>query len=136
MATIKGFEVSGTIYENEDETARNNAQSVQTSVNTLISQKTYSTSEINTGKKWIDDKPIYRKVVTATSGAGPSAWGWAITQNDFNNIGIENIIFAGVVADDLQFMPVGVNKTVGFFPMVGMILTGQEIILEYTKTAD
>lgn len=136
MATIKGFEVSGTIYENEDETARDNAQSAQTSVTTLISQKIYSTSEVDTGKKWIDDKPIYRKVVTATSGVGPSAWGWAISQTAFNNIGIENITHAGVVADNLQFMPVGVHKTNGFFPMIGMILVGQSIILEYTKTAD
>ena len=136
MATIKGFEVSGTIYENEDETARSNAQSAQTSVNTLISQKTYSTSEVNTGKKWIDDKPIYRMVLTATAGAGPSAWGWAIPQTDFNNIGIKNIISAGVVAEDLQVVPVAVHKTNGFFPMVGMIMVGQRIILEYTKTAD
>lgn len=136
MATIKGFEVSGTIYENEDETARNNAQSAETSVATLVSQKIYSTSEVNTGKKWIDGKPIYRKVVTATAGAGPNAWGWAISQADFNNIGIESVTFAGIVADNLQFMPVGVHKSNGFYSMVGMILVGQNIILEYTKTAD
>lgn len=62
MSTIKGFEVSGTIYNSEDETARNSAQSAETSVATLISQKVYSTSEVDTGKKWIDGKPIYRVV--------------------------------------------------------------------------
>lgn len=30
-------------------------------VNTLRTQDSYSTSEVNTGKKWIDGKPIYRK---------------------------------------------------------------------------
>ncbi len=29
----------------------------------LTSLTTYSTEEINTGKKWIDGKPIYRKVI-------------------------------------------------------------------------
>ncbi len=67
MAAIKGFEVSGTIYDNEDETARNGVQAVETSVNDLVSQKIYSTSDVDTGKKWVDGKPIYRKVVTATN---------------------------------------------------------------------
>lgn len=30
-------------------------------VNTLRTQDSYSTEEVNTGKKWIDGKPIYRK---------------------------------------------------------------------------
>lgn len=30
---------------------------------------TYSTSETNTGKTWIDGKPIYRKVLTFTTGS-------------------------------------------------------------------
>lgn len=30
----------------------------------------YSTSEVNTGKTWIDGKPIYRKVVDAGSSSG------------------------------------------------------------------
>ena len=29
-------------------------------------QYSYSTSEVNTGKKWIDGKPIYRKVLQGT----------------------------------------------------------------------
>ena len=49
MATIKGFEVSGTIYDNEDTQARE-------SVATLESKNNYSTSEVDTGKKWIDGK--------------------------------------------------------------------------------
>lgn len=32
-------------------------------INTLNEQRSYSTEEVNTGKKWIDGKPIYRKVV-------------------------------------------------------------------------
>lgn len=32
-------------------------------INTLNEQRSYSTEEVNTGKKWIDGKPIYRKVI-------------------------------------------------------------------------
>lgn len=32
-------------------------------INTLNEERSYSTEEVNTGKKWIDGKPIYRKVV-------------------------------------------------------------------------
>ena len=35
-------------------------------INTLNEQRSYSTEEVNTGKKWIDGKPIYRKVLPAT----------------------------------------------------------------------
>ena len=120
------------------ETASTEAQEVTNAINTIKAYvsdaEEYSTTEVKTNKTWIDGKPIYRIVVTATAGAGPSAWGWAISQTAFNNIGIENIISAGVVADNLQFMPVAVHKTNGFFPMVGMIMTDQRIVLEYTKS--
>jgi hypothetical protein len=119
------------------ETASTEASEVANAVNTIkayvSNAEVYSTTEVKTNKTWIDNKPIYRIVITATAGVGPSAWGWAISQADFNNIGIENITFAGVVADGLQFMPVAVHKSNGFFPMVGMILVGQRIVLEYTK---
>lgn len=120
------------------ETGSTEAQEVTNAVNTIeafvSNAEVYSTTEVKTNKTWIDGKPIYRKVVTATAGAGPSAWGWAISQTDFNNIGIENITFAGVVADNLQFMPIAVHKSNGFYPMVGMITVGQRIVLEYTKS--
>lgn len=35
--------------------------------NSLAKLKTYSTTEIDTGNKWIDDKSIYRKVITGGS---------------------------------------------------------------------
>lgn len=40
MAAIKGFEVSGTIYENEDETARTNAQSNTSKIGDLADLET------------------------------------------------------------------------------------------------
>ena len=39
----------------------------ETLVNVLNAERSYSTSEINTGKTWIDGKPIYRKVSQSTN---------------------------------------------------------------------
>lgn len=44
---IKQVDINGRIYDLQDETARKD--------------NVYSTQEIDTGKKWIDGKPIYRK---------------------------------------------------------------------------
>lgn len=59
-------------------------------VNTLRTQDSYSTSEVNTGKKWIDGKPIYRKCFySATNWANETVIG-TISNIDFvtlvNNI--------------------------------------------------
>lgn len=55
-------------------------------VNTLRTQDSYSTSEVNTGKKWIDGKPIYRKCYY-------SATGWA------NNTVIDTITDIDMVVE-------------------------------------
>lgn len=35
----------------------------------------YSTEELDTGKKWIDGKPVYRKVFNITTPSGIKTWG-------------------------------------------------------------
>ena len=47
-----------------DTVASNNMHSVTS--NAVSRAMSYSTDEVNTGKKWIDGKTIYRKVLTAT----------------------------------------------------------------------
>jgi hypothetical protein len=47
-----------------DSVTSGNMQSVTS--NAVSRAMSYSTSEVNTGKKWIDGKTIYRKVLTAT----------------------------------------------------------------------
>lgn len=46
-------------------------QTLESNVNTntqnITNLQTYSTNEVNTGKVWIDGKPIYRKVLNITS---------------------------------------------------------------------
>lgn len=47
---------------------------VSTNTSNIESLQTYSTSEVNTGKVWIDGKPIYRKVVQTTMGSKINSW--------------------------------------------------------------
>lgn len=42
----------------------NNASETSANTTNITNLQTYSTSEVDTGKKWIDGKPIYRKVFT------------------------------------------------------------------------
>lgn len=55
----------------------------------------YSTSEIDTGKKWIDGKTIYRKVVNDTLGTTNGAWKdiSAFTANEIDTVVKMNGIF-------------------------------------------
>lgn len=50
---------------------------VNTNATELTNVGTYSTTEVNTGKKWINDKPIYRKVLSFTTSS---------TLNSFINV--------------------------------------------------
>lgn len=49
----------GNVYQLKDSTARAGIAQIQ-------AQNVYSTTETDTGKKWIDGKPIYRKVYSGT----------------------------------------------------------------------
>lgn len=47
----------GNVYQLKDATSR-------TEIAQMKAQNVYSTEEVNTGKKWIDGKPIYRRAYT------------------------------------------------------------------------
>jgi hypothetical protein len=117
-------------------------------INTLNEQRSYSTEEVNTGKKWIDGKPIYRKVVDC--GALPNNTSKDVaTGIDFtvcNVIKIEGVAKNTSTSNtDTIPMPfsnvvtIGTTKpgnvsisTTGNFS----IYTQSYITLEYTKTTD
>ncbi len=48
---------------------------------------TYSTEEVKTGETWIDEKPIYRKVIQVTSASGVT------TEVDLSSLNISTIFF-------------------------------------------
>lgn len=59
MADVKIVDIDGSKWNMKDQVARDKITALEEGLNSLI---TYSTDEINTGKKWINGKPIYRKV--------------------------------------------------------------------------
>ena len=115
----------------------------------LNEERSYSTSEVNTGKKWIDGKPIYRKTIDC--GALPNATSKAVAHN------ITNVDFV-VSMQGVASIPGG-NKiplpfvdTTTFPNEVQMYTTSNDVVLraqgnrsnytntyvtiEYTKTTD
>lgn len=73
----------GTVPENKILDTYSTSATDTYSCNYVNGLETYSTSETNTGKKWIDGKPIYRKVVVINN--------FAVGDNVNYNHGISNI---------------------------------------------
>ena len=48
---------------NENKVTASDMNEIKSNVNEIINGEVYSTSEVKTNKVWIDNKPIYRKVV-------------------------------------------------------------------------
>ena len=63
----------GDILATRDATEADILSNLITKVAELEAGNVYSTSEVNTGKTWIDGKPIYRKVYVKTTHIGDYA---------------------------------------------------------------
>lgn len=115
-------------------------------VNTLRTQDSYSTSEVNTGKKWIDGKPIYRRVFEAeenkniSSNTTVSGWSTVITN-------LSNVINTYMTASDSTevvgnpfFARYKKSESKFYFSTTAggnwNVSIGDIFILEYTKTTD
>ena len=120
-------------------------------------EDTYTTTEQNTGKKWIDGKPIYRKVISLSS--SQLAVGSNKVQHGVSNVAIMTCVggyfkIAGTgycyglyrTWSDMPAYFIGVadmnREGTSFSIQVGTAYTGNNaltegaVILEYTKTTD
>lgn len=116
----------------------------------------YSTNEIKTGKKWIDGKPIYRKVFTGTGLASNTVHNVALNISNFKQgINLYGVII-GNTREDLVYSLNHQNpnylNNVGYITSAnlgsnklllwcGTYLTSNSkfdyrITVEYTKTTD
>ena len=102
----------------------------------------YSTSEVNTGKTWIDSKPIYRKVITGTTSSSGnsteislnfetivSLTGGLISNNVFNPCG-------AYFASDNYVNCYAYNNLVAINNSSNYKSKNYYLIVEYTKTTD
>lgn len=110
MEVVNTLDIDGSQWELQDGVARNQIAELGKSFNSLTNYQ--KDIEMNTGAKWIDGKPIYRKVfysptnwksgtilgnignvdvvikITSTSVYGNGNW-----FTDYNSVGIENTAF-------------------------------------------
>ena len=114
-------------------------------INTLNEQRSYSTEEINTGKKWIDGKPIYRKVLNingypATIQTGLTSANEVIGMVCKNTVGgsDNNFTFGGILTDNDVYYPWAYQLSSDNTTLSRITSTYSGtvkfIILEYTKT--
>lgn len=134
-------EIKAVVNNNATETSKNTTD--------IENLQTYSTSEVNTGKVWIDNKPIYRKIITYTYSQGSTTGSVnselsnlsyinikAMAHKDSNDSDWEPIPYYGSSSDwcrlfyrsssnTIQIRSSAISDTFYFY-----------IILEYTKTTD
>lgn len=112
-------------------------------INKIMSLPDYSvTDEIDTGKKYIDGKTIYRKVVQEdTSHASAVTVQNAWTQINFTNMptNIDTIVSGQIFADSKNRMNVAwyiSGNGIKYYTPSQLGYTQMRLVLEYTKTTD
>lgn len=133
MADVKIVDIKGNQWNFKDEAARTRIETIEQKVDKNF---TYSTEEVDTGEKWIDGKPIYRKVLNINA---VNLRNWQYIP-EIDNLLIEKIIKTTVIgtADsypDCVTSPYLRRNTNGKFQFTTLDwnLIATVIILEYTK---
>ena len=139
MADVKIIDIDNEQWNIKDQEARNRIAALEKNFNFLT---TYSTNETLTGEKWIDGKPIYRKVVGVGTLTNKTSKSVLHNIQNINNVvdlkliakdSVNNIIcnFGGkemsIYVDRLNIIIVSSENFSGY--------TGYAII-EYTKITD
>lgn len=97
----------------------------------------YSTSETNTGDKWIDNKPIFRKVISATVPSGSKTVIWSncsidaiISISGYSSISNGNKYAIQVSENDLISIE---GNDLNYYNRVSSLALNINLIIEYTK---
>ena len=133
-----------------DTVASNNMHSVTS--NAVSRAMSYSTDEVNTGKKWIDGKTIYRKVLTATLQTNEEVLKLTVSHQIKSLVSIKGILSKGTTDFVIPYCFIdgstvfqiytycyGVNLFIiprssdGTYFTAGCVVRA---IVEYTKTTD
>ena len=112
------------------------ASSLQTVASNLSKAIDYSTSEVNTGAKWIDGRPIYRKYQSNSLSLASNTW----VNTNMSNSGINLIVNARAYNNSGATFDVCGTRDTGNYIMllctrsITTVITG--FVIEYTKTTD
>lgn len=108
----------------------------------------YSTSEVKTNKVWIDNKPIYRRILTISANVEVGTTETDIsgklveTPADIMSWGIDNVIFLQKTGNFSEGLGIVLNVSTGIITAVSLksssywLASGFHIMIEYTKTTD
>ena len=113
----------------------------------------YSTSEVDTGKKWIDDKSIYRKVIEVSSIIQPiePETGYTISDANINaetivngyllrggtnSLVYKNILYVQAYIDSINNTQHIMVKTAGSETSINVNNVPLYLVIEYTKATD
>jgi len=127
-----------------------NTSNISKNATDIENLQTYSTSEVNTGKVWIDGKPIYRKVFNI--GTLPNSTEKIYT-TDLNWATHTVVKIDGcAISSSGVMLPINFSNPISAAQMIGCRTTGTNtitvytgidrtnltgyVILEYTKTTD
>ena len=149
MANIKVSELTeATEFNSNDYTMIVQAnQSKKIKKENMFDKDIYSTSETKTNKVWIDGKPIYRKVISATSPSSVNIW---VGVGSISNLSVL-ISISGTLAGTSDGRILPINYPEPSYEIVTTVIRGSvqmrtstsvftskpcHIILEYTKTTD
>ena len=99
----------------------------------------YSANEIEIGK-WVDNKPIYRKVITITESTEMQEDTWTTIYTDSSISNIDNLISVKMVNTnhgnyDAFLYKCNGNDFQALYLSAYTVSTGVKYIIEYTKTA-
>ena len=108
----------------------------------------YSTSEVKTNKVWIDNKPIYRRILTVSTNVEVGTTETDIsgklveTTSDIMSWRIDNVVFLQKTGNFSEGLGIVLNVSTGVITAVSLksssywLASGFHIMIEYTKTTD
>lgn len=139
MADAKIIDIDGSQWNMKDQVARDRIAELET----LISNdNTYSTEEIKTSKKWIDGKPIYRKIISGKITESAQNINHQIKNID-SYVKIEpymvtdTLLYPSFSTGNYYFTIFAASKTQLILQTIdGYINSNYRVTLEYTKTTD
>lgn len=126
-----------------------NTSDIENLENDIENLQTYSTSEVNTGKVWIDNKPIYRKIITYTYSQGSTTGSVNSELSNLSYINIKAMVHKDTNDNDWEPIPYyssssdwcrlfyrSSSNTIQIRSSATSSTFYLYIILEYTKTTD
>ena len=137
-------EIKSVVNNNATETSTNS-----TNIANIINADVYSTTEVKTNSVWIDNKPIYRRVISFgalplndTKSEDVSSWNidrlihlYGSTQNPTSG-NVRPLLFTGNQSAVVRIDKQANNIRLITYDTTWSGYTNTEVIVEYTKTTD